>query len=88
MALELIGLAVVANLIRSWVIEEKFGMIPRFVMWLDKWHDEREEKGKYEYLREILNFRFGLLILQYPLMDMSTMQLNIKENLHWRCDCS
>lgn len=58
MALELIGLAVVANLMRSWVIEEKFGMIPRFVMWLDKWHDEQEEKGKYGILEGNIKFSF------------------------------
>lgn len=56
--MELIGLAVVANLIRSWVIEAKFGMIPRFMMWLDKWHDEQEEKGKYRILEG--NIKFSL----------------------------
>lgn len=44
-AIELIGLAVVTSLM-SGEMEEKFGMIYKFLVQLDKWHHEpRRERG-------------------------------------------
>lgn len=41
---------------------------------------DKKRKGNIKYLREILNFSLGMRILKCPLVDMSTMQLKIKDN--------
>lgn len=46
MAIQLKGLAAIINLMRIEEIEEKFIIIHRFLVWLDKWYCEQEEKGK------------------------------------------